>query len=190
MSSRSWDGHLGNVLNLASRSCWIVICVFWKSCYCELISNFAAKKTVALPIAKGNCFCWLTFLIRWSLTLLQRGGGKVGRSLTCQTGIIAVCLGEVWGDGDEEIIFCHTLIHNLHLTLCQNLLKRCHSHFQLSFCLHLSGCVSMSAGLLPSFCLTLLHTDPQRHTDWQCYHVVWDFVLVFVHSSMCGANWA
>lgn len=58
---------------------------------------------------------------------LAEGGVEVTVSLTYSAGIIAVCLGDVLGDGDEET-FCHTLIHDLQPPI-QNLSHSCPSHF-------------------------------------------------------------
>ena len=110
-----------------------------------LISNCAAKERVSPRIVKGSMFTstgvsdWLIF------DPLAEGGVEVDGSLTCPAGIIAACLGEVWGDGHEENTFCHTLIHNLHLSLCVKAVHTVVIHISSSlFCLCLSGCVSRS----------------------------------------------
>ena len=100
---------------------------------------------------------------------LAEGGAKVGGSLTCPAGIVTVCLWEVCVAGGrvrghEENTLCRTLIHNLHLALCQNLLTRRHSRVRPSFvciCLGVSVCL---LGSLASVCLSLTYTHTRTNT--------------------------
>lgn len=116
---------------------------------------------------------------------------EVSGSLTCPAGIIAACLGEVWGDGEEENAFCHTLVHNLHLSLAVKPTHTVVIHISssLSVCVFLgvSACLLvLLPSVFPSVCLLLTNTHIAMLHYLPCSMDL--CACVCVHSSMYEAN--
>lgn len=111
-----------------------------KSSYCELICS---RKSCAV-IVRGSRLHALTFLIGWSLTLLQREGCRGRRVADLPRWDYSSLPGRSVGGGMGNT-FCHTLIHNLHLS------HSCHS-------LSLSASLWVCQSACCCFCLLLTYT--------------------------------